>query len=167
MREKKKCPKHVGTQKTKTKEINSARQTSHEEQKTQQQGPESRTNTLTWHASEYKVHKYTRGRRHTFFGHYSSGCIILSTGETLVRRGTPTKCFCQELPLSKHKSRMLCSYLPQSILSLSVISLIIVIYPLTIRVVGALQMIPQPVSSIFPCSPLQSGTWRTPGLSTP
>ena len=38
------------------------------------------------------------------------------------------------------------------------------IYPLTARVVGALQMISQPISSIFRCSPLPSGTWRTPGL---
>ena len=37
-------------------------------------------------------------------------------------------------------------------------SLIISIYPLTVRVVGAPQMISQPVSSIFPCSPLPSGT---------
>ena len=28
-------------------------------------------------------------------------------------------------------------------------------------------MISQPVSSSFPCSSLPSGTWRTPGLSTP
>ena len=41
------------------------------------------------------------------------------------------------------------------------------IYPLTARVVGAPQMISQPVSSIFPCSPLPSGTWWTPGLSIP
>ena len=41
------------------------------------------------------------------------------------------------------------------------------IYPLTVRVVGAPQMISQPVSSIFPCFPLPSGTWRTPGLSIP
>ena len=41
------------------------------------------------------------------------------------------------------------------------------IYPLTARVVGAPQMILQPVCSIFPCSPLPSGTWRTPGLSIP
>ena len=39
------------------------------------------------------------------------------------------------------------------------------IYPLTTRVVWAPQMISQPVSSIFPCSPLRSGTCRTPGLS--
>ena len=39
------------------------------------------------------------------------------------------------------------------------------IYSLTARVVWAPQMISQPVSSFFPCSPLLSGTWRTPGLS--
>ena len=39
------------------------------------------------------------------------------------------------------------------------------IYSLTVGVVGAPQMTSQPVSSIFPCSPLPSGTWRTPGLS--
>ena len=43
--------------------------------------------------------------------------------------------------------------------------IIIIIYPLTTRVVGAPQMISQPVSSTFPCSPLPSGTWRTLGLS--
>ena len=41
------------------------------------------------------------------------------------------------------------------------------VYPSTARVVGAPQMISQQVSSIFPCSPLPSGTWRTPGLSIP
>ena len=40
-------------------------------------------------------------------------------------------------------------------------------HPLTARVVGAPQMISQPVFSIFPCSPLPSGTWRSPGLSIP
>ena len=38
-------------------------------------------------------------------------------------------------------------------------------YPSTARVVGALHTISKPVASIFPCSPLPSGTWRTPGLS--
>ena len=38
---------------------------------------------------------------------------------------------------------------------------------LTAMVVGAPQMILQPVFSIFPCSPLPSGTWWTPGLSIP
>ena len=41
------------------------------------------------------------------------------------------------------------------------------IYPITMRVVGAPQMISQPVFSIFPCSPLPSGTWWTPSLSIP
>ena len=41
----------------------------------------------------------------------------------------------------------------------------IIISPLTGRVVGAPQMISQPVFSIFPCSPPPSGTCRTPGLS--
>ena len=40
-------------------------------------------------------------------------------------------------------------------------------YPSTARIVGTSQMPSQPVSSIFPCSPLPSGTWRTPGLSIP
>ena len=41
------------------------------------------------------------------------------------------------------------------------------INPITARVVGAPQMILQPVFSIFPCSSLPSGTCRTPGLSIP
>ena len=45
--------------------------------------------------------------------------------------------------------------------------IIITIYPVTVRVVGAPQMISQPVSSILSCSPLPSGTWWTPGLSIP
>ena len=44
---------------------------------------------------------------------------------------------------------------------------IIIINPLTATVVGAPQMILQPVFSIFPCSPLPSGTCRTSGLSSP
>ena len=45
------------------------------------------------------------------------------------------------------------------------VALISLIYPLPTKVVGAPQMISQPDSSIFPCSPLPCGTWRTPGLS--
>ena len=45
--------------------------------------------------------------------------------------------------------------------------IIIIINPSTARVIGAPQMILQPVFSIFPCSPLRSGTCRTPGLSIP
>ena len=44
---------------------------------------------------------------------------------------------------------------------------IVITYPLTARVVGAPQMISQPVSSTFPCFSLPSVTWRTPGLSIP
>ena len=43
----------------------------------------------------------------------------------------------------------------------------IIIYPLTMRVIGAPQMISQPVSSISACSQLPFGTWQTPGLSIP
>ena len=43
----------------------------------------------------------------------------------------------------------------------------IIIYPLTARVVWAPQMISKSVFSIFPCSPLPSGTWQTLGLSIP
>ena len=42
-----------------------------------------------------------------------------------------------------------------------------VIYPLTAGIVGAPQITSKPVSSIFLCSPLPSGTWRTPSLSIP
>ena len=48
-----------------------------------------------------------------------------------------------------------------------ILHIIIIINPLTTRVVGAPQMILQPVFSIFPCSPLPSGTCQTPGLSIP
>ena len=50
---------------------------------------------------------------------------------------------------------------------LVVFIIIIIIYPLTTKVVGAPQMISQPVFSIFLSSPLPTGTWRTPGLSIP
>ena len=46
-----------------------------------------------------------------------------------------------------------------------VIILSIIINPLTARIVGAPQMILQPVFSIFSCSPLPSGTCLTQGLS--
>ena len=42
--------------------------------------------------------------------------------------------------------------------------IVIIINPSTARVVGAPQIILKPVFSIFPCSPLPSGTCRTPGL---
>ena len=46
-------------------------------------------------------------------------------------------------------------------------SFIIIIYPLTARVVGESQIVSQLVSSIFLCSPLPSGTWRTSVLPIP
>ena len=44
---------------------------------------------------------------------------------------------------------------------------IIIINPLTVRVVGAPQMIFQPAFSIFPCSPLPSGTGELQACSFP
>ena len=43
----------------------------------------------------------------------------------------------------------------------------LLLHLLTAEVVGALQMTSQPLSSIFLCSPLPSGTCQTPGLSIP
>ena len=69
-------------------------------------------------------------------------------------------------------TRLQLSYIPQT-LNVQMYTMdhdfimITIIYPLTARVNGAPQMISQPVSSVFPCSPLPSGTWRTPGLSIP
>ena len=60
-------------------------------------------------------------------------------------------------PSSNLKSKFYCLHINQSS----------IINPLTVRVVGAPQMILQPVFSIFPCSPLPSWTCRTPGLSIP
>ena len=40
-------------------------------------------------------------------------------------------------------------------------------YPLIAVVIGALEVTPQPAYSIFPCSPLSSGTWRILCLSIP
>ena len=60
------------------------------------------------------------------------------------------------------------SNLPQLTQRIIIIIIIIIfINPLTARVAGAPQMIWQPVFSIFPCSPLPSGTWRTPACPFP
>ena len=45
-----------------------------------------------------------------------------------------------------------------------IIIIINIIHSLTMKVVGAPQMLSQLLFSIFPCSSLPSGTWRTPGL---
>ena len=48
----------------------------------------------------------------------------------------------------------------QTVAHATFLPIIIIIYPLTARVVGAPQMISPPVSSIFPCSPLPSANSR-------
>ena len=53
------------------------------------------------------------------------------------------------------------------IIIIVIIIIIIIIYSLTARVVGAQRLISQPVSSIFPCPPLPTVIWWTPGLSIP
>ena len=67
-------------------------------------------------------------------------------------------------PLLFGLKHALCSF-AQFPIPINIIS--IIIYSFVARVVGAPQMISQPVSSIFPCSPLPSGTWRTPGFCLP
>ena len=69
------------------------------------------------------------------------------------------------IDIFKHQSNLFPVQSNQSTIYSSVI--IIIINPWTTRVAGAPQMILQPVFSIFPCSPLPSGTCRTPGLSIP
>ena len=61
--------------------------------------------------------------------------------------------------------RVVCSQKQPKHYRYIIIIIIIIINPLTTRVVRASQMILQPVFSVFPCSPLPSGTWRTPGVS--
>ena len=58
-------------------------------------------------------------------------------------------------------------YLRLLLVVVIMVIIINIINPLTMRVVGAPQMILQPVFSIFPCSRLPSGTCWTPGLSIP
>ena len=58
-------------------------------------------------------------------------------------------------------------YWPPTRMRRSTTIIIIIINPLTARVIGTPQMILQPVFSIFSCSPLPSGTCRTPGLFIP
>ena len=69
-----------------------------------------------------------------------------------------------QIPMKSHQTARSVSF---HNLFLQLLLLILIIYPLTARVIGAPQMISQPVFSIFPCSPLPSGTCRTPGLSIP
>ena len=59
------------------------------------------------------------------------------------------------------------SHVCPCVITLYQLSIFTFTYPLTARTIEAPQMISQPVFSIFPCSLLPSGTWRTPGLSIP
>ena len=62
---------------------------------------------------------------------------------------------------------ILCISLLMAFPNLFSIIIVVIINPLPAKVVGAPQMILQPVFSIFPCSPLPSGICLTPGLSIP
>ena len=90
----------------------------------------------------------------------STQSYILTTSG-LIERNKATYCLLQVQ--QRETSNLYTDYSRPNI----IIIIIIIIYPLTARVVGAPQMISQPISSIFPCSPLPSMTWRTPGLSIP
>ena len=83
-------------------------------------------------------------------------CQTESTKHTVYQQITPNRehkmVYQQVMPNRQHRTCII---------------IIIIIYPLTMRVIGAPQMISQPISSTFPCSPLPSGTWRTPRLSIP
>ena len=86
----------------------------------------------------------------------NSLCQTESTKHTVYQQITPNRehkmVYQQVMPNRQHRTCII---------------IIIIIYPLTMRVIGAPQMISQPISSTFPCSPLPSGTWRTPRLSIP
>ena len=75
--------------------------------------------------------------------------------------------FCRWDKTRFEKARLLkaISYMLQNVQTISLHPSLSLIYALPAEVVGAPQMTLQPVSSIFLCSALPSGTWRTPGLS--
>ena len=91
---------------------------------------------------------------HIFFIHPSTVWILRSMFVSV-----SVSCFC----LSSTLLQMCCNRHANYF----IIIIIIIIYPLSARVIGAPQMVLQPVFSIFPCSPLPCGTCRTPGLSIP
>ena len=94
----------------------------------------------------------------------SATCHILH--EILSVTWQQSYCIQQDWILFHRKSSNL-FYMDRERNALFHIIIITIINPLTTRVVGAPQMILQPVFSIFPCSPLPSGTCRIPGLSIP
>ena len=67
--------------------------------------------------------------------------------------------------LNQTQNHLTCYQSTQYHMVIIIIIIIIIIYLLNVKIVGAPQLILQPVSSIFPCSPLASWTWRIPGLS--
>ena len=75
----------------------------------------------------------------------------------------------EESAETKDSTCIILTFFRSFLSSLSVIfcSIIIIVYLKTAKVVGAPQIISQPVSSIFSCSSPPPGTWRTPGLSIP
>ena len=83
--------------------------------------------------------------------------------------------FCQQLTVHLLVHAVSCcnnnkDYITNTALSTRLYTLSLIshlIYPLTAKVVGAPQMILQPVPSTFLCSPLPSEIWRTPGLYIP
>ena len=91
---------------------------------------------------------------HIFFIHPSTVWILRSMFVSV-----SVSCFC----LSSTLLQMCCNRHANYF----IIIIIIIIYPLSARVIGAPQMVLQPVFSIFPCSPLPSETCQTPGLSIP
>ena len=81
------------------------------------------------------------------------------------------RCHCSFVPLSSaFRQNKTQRTKPKSTWNSSLLKLChhhLISYPITANAVGAPQMMSQPVSDIFLCSPLPSGTWRTPGLSIP
>ena len=98
-----------------------------------------RSYLINWHFYIQSTHGHIRAKRN----------IYQTTSQSLIRCHSASSCLNNNCEKASHLSHL--------------------IYPLTVKVAGARapQMISQPVSSIFPCSPLPPGTWRTPGLSIP
>ena len=90
---------------------------------------------------------------------------IFSEGPYILSGIVVRQCLIRSVAMKADRRRF--SSPSENVQCLMRIIIIIIINPSTARVVGVPQTILQPVFSIFPCSPLPSGTWRTPGLSIP
>ena len=99
----------------------------------------------------------------TYLKNMDNLSILSITGLFTARHGNIVACTCQ--------THIICPSLATPLPNMVIYSSLHLhpnfTYPVTARALGAPQMISQPVSSIFPCSPLPSGIWRTPGLSIP